>query len=82
MRFLRDTASAVCYDAVIAFVSGICSLGKKFWGLVLQRYKGSRKLKLLSDDPIETEFLLGGHRYGCQYDFEDQAGIDAFSASI
>ena len=33
MRFLRDTASAVCYDAVIAFVSGICSLGKKFWGL-------------------------------------------------
>lgn len=33
MRFLRDTASAVCYDAVIAFVSGICSLGKTFSGL-------------------------------------------------
>lgn len=33
MRFLRDTASAVCYDAVIAFVSGICFLGNTFWGL-------------------------------------------------
>jgi hypothetical protein len=33
MRFMRDTASAVCYDAVMAFVSGIGSLGKTFWGL-------------------------------------------------
>jgi len=33
MRFLRDTASAVCYDAAIALVSGICYLGKRFWGL-------------------------------------------------
>jgi hypothetical protein len=33
MRFLRDTASAVCYDAVSAVVSGMCFLGKIFWGL-------------------------------------------------
>lgn len=34
MRVLRDTASAMCYDAVIAFVGAICFLGKTFWGLV------------------------------------------------
>lgn len=33
IRFLWDTASAVCYDAVIAFVGGVCSLGKTVWGL-------------------------------------------------
>ena len=33
MRFLRDAASTVCYDAAIAFVSGMCSLAKKFWRL-------------------------------------------------
>ena len=39
--------------------------------LVLQRYESSRKCKLPADDPREMELLLGGHRYGCQYDFED-----------
>ena len=33
MRFLRDTASTVCYDAAIAFLSGICYLGKEFRAL-------------------------------------------------
>jgi hypothetical protein len=33
MRLLRDAASAVCYDAAIAFVSGMCALGRKFWHL-------------------------------------------------
>jgi secondary thiamine-phosphate synthase enzyme len=41
--------------------------------LVLQRYKSSRKSKPPSDDPIERELLLGGHRYGCQCGFADQA---------
>lgn len=33
MRSLRDTVLAVLYDAAIAFVRGICSLGKKLLGL-------------------------------------------------
>ncbi len=33
LRFLRDAASAVCYDAAIAFVSGMCALGRKAWRL-------------------------------------------------
>jgi hypothetical protein len=50
--------------------------------LVLQRNKGSRKLRRPADDPMETTFLLGGHRYGRQYDYEAQAGIDAFPQAI
>jgi predicted dehydrogenase len=50
--------------------------------LVLQRYKGSRKPKPLADDPMETEFPLGGHRYGRRYDHADQARIDSFSAPV
>ena len=62
-----------CWISLIALIFDL--LGS----LVLQRYKGSRKVRRRTDDPMETEFLLGGHRYGCQYDNEDQAGVDAFS---
>ncbi|MBM4028296.1 MAG: hypothetical protein FJ280_23325, partial [Planctomycetes bacterium] len=37
--------------------------------LILQRYKSSRKPMPPADDPIETELLLEGHRYGYQCDF-------------
>jgi|GEM_PF-5229543 len=50
--------------------------------LVLQRNKGSSKLRRPADDPMGTTFLLGGHRYGRQYDYEAQAGIDAFPQTI
>ena len=33
MRSLRDTVLAVLYDAAIAFIRGICSLGRKLLGL-------------------------------------------------
>jgi hypothetical protein len=34
MRCVWDTASAACYDVVLAFVSVMCSLGKSVWTLV------------------------------------------------
>ncbi|HSV99003.1 MAG TPA: hypothetical protein VLI39_02455, partial [Sedimentisphaerales bacterium] len=46
--------------------------------LVLQRYKSLREPKRPTDDPIGMKLLLGGHRYGRQYDYATQAGIDPF----
>jgi hypothetical protein len=50
--------------------------------LVLQRYKGSRKLRQATDGTSMSHDMEGDQRHGRRHDFTDQTRLDAVLAGV